>query len=876
MSARDVLTTRLHARGGLRITSSVELGDYAFKIEYLTSDFIPVGFDGTLDDIVREVSRVLLPPHHASTTPDEYFANVVALAQRNPTCTYSVSRRFATEGKGRTRRLKVTNSRQLWTESGELSPLADVLRPFEIATWLLTVRLKAFDLHSVADDEAGFGFLAFEYQSPKDPKHFVSALPVRQTPAHGTILSVEEALSAGGWKLTPRSQGQFADIPLTRDGVLRFLREALPLLYDAGIPVRLPMWMIDEDRPRLRRTIRVSQKEAVSSGLLSFDRVVEFDWQLALGDQPLTHEELAQVAKLADMATDSGVIELRGEWVVVTPEQALQAAEILETGGVGRKPLTEVIELLAAERPEAETDPFDWLSQVSTLGTPPELPLPTGLQANLRPYQKVGFEWLTSLIAAGVGVCLADSMGLGKTIQTIAFLLHRRESNLDTMPALVVCPKTLVSIWCKELEQFAPGLAVHTHTGPKRANSAGDLLATVQRKAVVLTTYPTLRADGELLGKVPWSGVILDEAQTIKNHESGTAEAAYALPKGYRIALTGTPVENHVGDLWSLMHFLNPGLLGTWKMFEKDFFLPIQKGKNAEALKKLRRLVAPFILRRLKTDKRIIDDLPEKTELVEWCSLTSEQVGLYKTTVDAELAKLKDAGNRRSAVLALLTKLKQICNHPAQLKGITDSETLDDRSGKLERLVELLEEMQENKEKALIFTQYTEMGELLRAKLGAETPFLHGGLNDKERAKLADDFQSPAGPPVFILSLRAGGTGLTLTAASRVIHYDRWWNPAVEDQASDRAFRIGQTKDVFVHKFVCKGTVEERIDELISLKKSVADQVVGEGLDELVKKSDEELAAFFELSESGETVMEAAELAYGGATHLAPPKKAAK
>ena len=397
------------------------------------------------------------------------------------------------------------------------------------------------------------------------------------------------------------------------------------------------------------------------------------------------------------------------------------------------------------------------------------------------------------------------------------------------------------------MKQFAPGLAIDTHTGPKRATSAGELLASVQRRAVVLTTYPTLRADGELLGKVPWSGVILDEAQTIKNHESGTAEAAYALPKGYRIALTGTPVENHVGDLWSLMHFLNPGLLGTWKMFEKDFFLPIQKGKNADALKKLRRLVAPFMLRRLKTDKRIIDDLPEKTELIEWCPLTPEQVGLYRATVDAELAKLKDAGNRRSAVLALLTKLKQICNHPAQLKGGTDSVTLDDRSGKLERLVELLEEMKENGEKALIFTQYTAMGDLILAKLGKETPFLHGQLSDRERADIVRDFQSPSGASVLILSLRAGGTGLTLTAASRVIHYDRWWNPAVEDQASDRAYRIGQKKDVFVHKFVCKGTVEERIDELISLKKSVADQVVGEGLDELVKKSDEELANFFEL-----------------------------
>ena len=369
---------------------------------------------------------------------------------------------------------------------------------------------------------------------------------------------------------------------------------------------------------------------------------------------------------------------------------------------------------------------------------------------------------------------------------------------------------------------------------------------------VVITSYALLQRDVTALDAVPWKGVVLDEAQNIKNPETKQARAARALTAGYRIALTGTPVENNVGDLWSIMEFLNPGLLGTQTDFKRRFFVPIQASRDVQAIERLKALTGPFILRRLKSDKTIIADLPEKMEMKVYCNLTREQGSLYAAVVDEAMETLTaaDGIRRRGVVLATLSKLKQVCNHPAQFLG--DNSTVPGRSGKLARLVEMLEEVLEAGERALVFTQFSEMGEIIKSHLqetfGEEVLFLHGGVPRAKRDRMVKRFQE-AGASVFLLSLKAGGTGLNLTAANHVFHFDRWWNPAVEDQATDRAFRIGQTRGVQVHKFLCLGTLEEKIDEMIERKKEVASAIVGAGEAWLTELTTEQLTDILSLRE---------------------------
>jgi SNF2 family DNA or RNA helicase len=396
-----------------------------------------------------------------------------------------------------------------------------------------------------------------------------------------------------------------------------------------------------------------------------------------------------------------------------------------------------------------------------------------------------------------------------------------------------VCPMSLVGNWQREAERFTPDLKVHVHHGSDRL-AGDDLAAAVADAGLVLTTYGVATRDREALGKIRWARVICDEAQNIKNAGTRQAQAVRAIPASSRIALTGTPVENRLSDLWSLMEFTSPGLLGSAEKFRQRFAIPIERAGDEDATGQLRRITGPFILRRLKTDKAIIADLPEKLEMKVWCNLTPEQASLYQATVDDMMERIEAAEpgiERRGLVLATMAKLKQVCNHPAHL--LADGSRLDGRSGKLARLEEIGEEIVGAGEKALCFTQYAEFGHMLQpylgARLGCEVPYLHGGTPKSKRDKMVADFQEGTGPAVFILSLKAGGTGLNLTAANHVIHVDRWWNPAVEDQATDRAFRIGQRKDVQVRKFVCVGTVEERIDAMIEEKKALADRIVGTG-----------------------------------------------
>ena len=409
----------------------------------------------------------------------------------------------------------------------------------------------------------------------------------------------------------------------------------------------------------------------------------------------------------------------------------------------------------------------------------------------------------------------------------------------------------MIGNWQREAARFTPDLAVMVHHGGARGRGTA-LRKTAFRHDVVITSYALLQRDITALDAVPWKGVVLDEAQNIKNPETKQARAARALTAGYRIALTGTPVENNVGDLWSIMEFLNPGLLGTQTDFKRRFFVPIQANSDVQAIERLKALTGPFILRRLKSDRTIIADLPEKMEMKVYCNLTREQGSLYAAVVDEAMETLTaaDGIRRRGVVLATLSKLKQVCNHPAQFLG--DNSTVPGRSGKLARLVEMLEEVLEAGERALVFTQFSEMGEIIKSHLqetfGEEVLFLHGGVPRAKRDRMVKRFQD-AGASVFLLSLKAGGTGLNLTAANHVFHFDRWWNPAVEDQATDRAFRIGQTRGVQVHKFLCLGTLEEKIDEMIERKKEVASAIVGAGEAWLTELTTEQLTDILSLRE---------------------------
>jgi SNF2 family DNA or RNA helicase len=492
----------------------------------------------------------------------------------------------------------------------------------------------------------------------------------------------------------------------------------------------------------------------------------------------------------------------------------------------------------------------DLLAQLEGHGQFEELPAPGGFEGTLRPYQVRGFSWLEFLRRWGLGACLADDMGLGKTIQSLALFEREAHSNGE-QPVLLICPTSVVGNWHKEAARFTPHLRVMVHHGLTRTRSKA-FAEEAGNHHLVISTYALLQRDFEILKEVSWRGVVLDEAQNIKNPETKQARAARGLAAGYRIALTGTPVENNVGDLWSIMEFLNPGLLGTQSEFKKSFFIPIQAARDQAAVNRLKKLTGPFILRRLKTDKTVIADLPEKMEMKVFCNLTKEQASLYAAVVEEAGKALESAEGiqRKGVVLATLSKLKQVCNHPAQFLG--DNSSLAERSGKLARLAEMAEELLETGDRALIFSQFAEMGAILKRYLeetfGRETLFLHGAVPKKQRDRMVERFQEEdRGPPFFILSLKAGGTGLNLTRASHVFHFDRWWNPAVENQATDRAFRIGQTKNVQVHKFLCVGTLEEKIDEMIERKKEIAAGVVGTGEGWLTELSTAELKEIFAL-----------------------------
>lgn len=642
------------------------------------------------------------------------------------------------------------------------------------------------------------------------------------------------------------------DFSLNSKDAIDFLNQEAPLLEELGFGVICPNWW-------KKGAMNLSSKAFISSPFQedrkqSIWEALNVEWKMYLGQLPISKEELYELALLKDP-----IIKMRGHWVLLNQDQIQKAVDFLEKNPCQPKSLLDLMQLdagveqstygIEVEGVEAEGWIKDFLQTLKSDASIELIDPPKGFQGTLRPYQLRGYSWMSFLQKWQLGACLADDMGLGKTPQTLAMLMEGWEK--ENKPSLLVCPTSLTGNWSREGEKFVPDLPIYVHHGPDRLKGK-NFEQKVKDTGLVITSYALLHRDSDLLKEVNWRGVILDEAQNIKNAGTKQAKAACTLEGNYRLALTGTPVENNVGDLWSLMHFLNPGYLGTEDQFRETFFKPIQMEKDPQKTKMLKQLTKPLILRRLKTDRSIISDLPEKIEMNSYCSLTPEQVSLYESVVaDANgVLDTKEGIDRKGVILATLSKLKQICNHPANF--LKDEGVLEGRSGKLARLEETLEEIYAVGDKCLIFTQYTGMGELLKKHIeenhGKETLFLHGGVKKKERDKMVEAFQKEkGGPSVFLLSIKAGGVGLTLTQANHVIHFDRWWNPAVENQATDRAFRIGQKKNVMVHKLISTGTIEEKIDEMIASKKEVAENVVGEGEGWLTELSTENLKELWKL-----------------------------
>ncbi len=570
--------------------------------------------------------------------------------------------------------------------------------------------------------------------------------------------------------------------------------------------------------------------------------LIQYEWQVALGSEILTADEFRRLTALKQP-----LVRVRGRWFEFHPEKTASIEEILSVRAERRTlTLAEAVRWGTGgldprfDLPPPEVHADGWVGRLmeSVRGTdaPAPIRMGEGFVGVLRPYQERGVGWLEFMRQCGLGACLADDMGLGKTVQLIALLLHERSLGRPERgpirPTLVLCPMSVVGNWQREIERFAPSLRVLVHHGLRRLRDHA-FLPEVSANDVVITTYALAHRDRALLRRVEWERLVLDEAQNIKNPSTLQARAVRSFRALTRVALTGTPLENRLAELWSILDTLNPGYLGTRAEFRRTFGVPIERYRDPRRRTTLRRLVQPFLLRRLKVDPDVIRDLPEKLEMRVFCNLTREQATIYQAVVSDMLGAIEGSSGiaRRGLILAALTRLKQVCNHPAHY--LQDGSAVEGRSGKVARLFEMLEEILAVGDRALVFTQFTEMGWMLQShladRLRTEVLFLHGGTPKGARDRMVDRFQDKNGPPIFILSLRAGGTGLNLTAATHVFHFDRWWNPAVEDQATDRAFRIGQTRNVQVHKLVCVGTLEEKIDAMIMEKRELASSIVGAG-----------------------------------------------
>ena len=637
------------------------------------------------------------------------------------------------------------------------------------------------------------------------------------------------------------------EITLDTDELLSLLDGGATALDEAGVQVLWPRYLDRDLTAKVELTTGGGPhpEEPLVEGLFGPDALFGFRWQLALHGDALTDQEMDDLARAA-----TPIIKIRDHWTVVDSTVLKRARKRLirtvRPAAALAATLTNVVQVEEVEH-EAVVGAtlLKVREQIRTAATREPIGVPTGLDAHLRDYQRHGLTWLAELTSLGLGACLADDMGLGKTVTLIALQLHRAERGREG-PTLVVCPASLLGNWEAEIRRFAPGVPVRRFHGPERSLDGLE-------RGFLLTTYGTMRNDAARLATVPWDLVVADEAQHIKNPQSSTARALRTVPSAARVALTGTPVENNLTELWAILDWAVPGLLGSRNAFRKVWAGPIESGLEPTKARQFADLIGPFLLRRRKSDPGIAPELPPKTETDHLLGLTREQVVLYETYVRDCMRRIEEADDvsRRGLVLQLLTGLKQICNHPAHFLKQSNPR-LAGRSEKLDLLDELLGTVLAEDGAVLLFTQYVAMARLLEhhlARSGVPHQFLHGGTPVRQREAMVRGFQAGE-VPVFLLSLKAGGTGLNLTRADHVIHVDRWWNPAVEDQATDRAYRIGQTRPVQVHRFVTQGTIEEKIAQLLARKRSLADAILSRGETALTELSDDELRDLVELRKS--------------------------
>lgn len=641
------------------------------------------------------------------------------------------------------------------------------------------------------------------------------------------------------------------DITLELDlsGVYKLITKITFYLAQAGMEVNLPDGMDNVIIPRASINAKVKEKRLNeieeffslrNDSSVSLDEIMDFSIEVALGNEKISAEEFRELAK-----NTNGLIEYKGKFILIDKEETEKLLTRLKKPNFVMNKMELLHHALSGKIDEYDFD-YDaaFARIVSNFTKVEDVTLPKELKGTLRPYQEIGYRWLYTNVVKGFGCCIADDMGLGKTIQVISLILKLKEEKKLKKPALVVCPTTLLGNWERELENFAPTLDAFIYHGLNREFSIDH--------DVILTTYAILRIDLEEFKKYNWDILIIDEAQNIKNSTTSQTQAVKAIKANMKVAMTGTPVENRLSELWSIFDFINKGYLGTITDFSKNYSMPIEKFKETQRAQKLKQAISPFMLRRLKTDKTIISDLPEKIVLDEYCYLTKMQAALYERVLTQSMAEIHSAGqgiNRRGAIFKLITNLKQVCNHPYHY--LKHGDMSQGASGKTEKLMSILHNIVDNNEKALVFTQYKEMGSILekitKEEFEFDPLFFHGSLNVKQREEMIKEFSENDKKKIMILSLKAGGLGLNLTSASNVIHYDLWWNPAVEDQATDRTYRIGQDKNVMVHRFITLSTFEEKIDKIIKDKRELADSAVFIGEKIITELSDDEIYEIFSL-----------------------------
>jgi hypothetical protein len=751
-------------------------------------------------------------------------------------------------------------------EPVDLTGLTDLQAPGPGLRWPLTLHLQNVDSPQDLLDASDIWVLPGDH----------AVVGTRRVDKPAEVLLAELGRAARLYRPLEEAlaEGEPDRLELSTTQAYEFLREHRSILIEQGFGVMVPAWW-DSPSARLGVRLRIdpgpvggagsvggegaaaAPAAAARAGLAS---LVHYSWQISIGQVTLSLQEFEKLAQ-----TRSPLVMIGGRWVEVRPEDVQAAVEFIRANPGGQMELGRALRLAYAADvrttglPVVGLEAGGWLAGMLGGGLGGNGEAQAGLEiveppsrfvGSLRPYQIKGLSWLTFLDRVGLGACLADDMGLGKTIQLLAMLLREREEAERTAdagggrpgPTLLVVPMSVVGNWVREAQRFAPTLRLYVHHGADRRRG-DELLRAALDADLVITTYALANRDREHLEPVPWGRIALDEAQNIKNPAAKQTQAIRSLDAPRRVALTGTPIENRLSELWSIMDFLNPGLMGPLGEFRTKFAVPIERYHDAVRARRLRGMVQPFVLRRLKTDPTVIADLPEKLETKDFCYLTPEQASLYEATVRRMLASAEQSEGiqRRGIILAGLVKLKQICNHPhLYLRDLDDQPpgpggvVAASRSGKCVRIIEMLDEVIAGGGQALVFTQFRQMGALLapmlRTELDREVLFLHGGTTAQQRDAMVARFQKGDGSaPVFLLSLKAGGIGLNLTAANHVFHFDRWWNPAVESQATDRAYRIGQTRTVQVHKFVVSGTLEERIDQMIEQKSDLAANVIGSG-----------------------------------------------